>query len=44
MKNACPTCSKRTLCMGGCPLVPEIVLCNRKERKIVESEMVKCEN
>jgi radical SAM protein with 4Fe4S-binding SPASM domain len=30
-KNACPGCENRKVCMGGCPLVPEITLCgNRK--------------
>lgn len=32
MRTACPSCSKRSLCMGGCPLMKEIVLCNRNER------------
>ncbi len=32
MRNSCPSCSQQKLCSGGCPLVPEIVLCNRKER------------
>lgn len=27
----CPNCSERSNCMGGCPLMPEIVLCNREE-------------
>lgn len=30
LQNACPDCAKRELCMGGCPLMPEIVLCNAK--------------
>lgn len=30
LANACPRCHKRALCMGGCPIVPEIVLCERK--------------
>lgn len=34
MKRACPDCEKRELCMGGCSLMPEVVLCNRVERKI----------
>lgn len=33
MKGACPSCEKRELCMGGCPLIPDIVLCNKPERK-----------
>lgn len=27
MRNACSSCEKRKLCMGGCPLIPKIVLC-----------------
>lgn len=26
----CPDCMKRVNCLGGCPLLPEIVLCNDK--------------
>jgi radical SAM protein with 4Fe4S-binding SPASM domain len=26
-KSACPDCSKRRVCMGGCPITPEVVLC-----------------
>lgn len=33
MRGACPGCHKKELCMGGCPLMPEIVFCNDKERK-----------
>ena len=33
LRDSCPTCSKRTLCMGGCPLMPEIVFCDSEERK-----------
>ena len=29
-RNACPDCKKRSLCLGGCPVKPEIVLCNEK--------------
>lgn len=35
MRRACPDCHKKELCMGGCPLMPEIVFCNKAERKIV---------
>lgn len=28
--TSCPVCTKRVNCMGGCPLLPEIVLCDRK--------------
>ncbi len=34
MKNACPSCKQREVCMGGCPLMPEIVLCNRTEKTV----------
>ncbi len=27
-RNACPDCDNRKQCMGGCPICPEIVLCN----------------
>lgn len=33
LKRACPDCKKRSLCMGGCPLMPKIVLCESAERK-----------
>lgn len=26
--SRCPNCAKRENCMGGCPILPEIVLCN----------------
>ena len=29
-KQSCPNCFKRDLCFGGCPICPEIVLCNEK--------------
>jgi radical SAM protein with 4Fe4S-binding SPASM domain len=35
MRGACPSCDKKGLCMGGCPLMPEIVFCNSAERTIV---------
>ena len=31
LKTACPDCELRDSCMGGCPVRPEIVLCDRKE-------------
>lgn len=34
LREACPECNKKELCMGGCPLMPEIVFCNNKERLI----------
>lgn len=30
-KTACPECSKKESCMGGCPIVPSIVLCGEKK-------------
>ncbi len=35
MRHACPGCSKRELCLGGCPLMPEIVFCDSKERVVI---------
>lgn len=32
MRGSCPNCDNRELCMGGCPLMPEIVICDREER------------
>ena len=29
-RSSCPNCKKRNLCMGGCPIRPEIVLCVNK--------------
>lgn len=33
LRQACPRCMKRELCMGGCPLMPEIVLCKSEDRE-----------
>lgn len=33
MRDACPDCEKKELCMGGCPLMPEIVFCSSRNRK-----------
>lgn len=32
MRSACPACEKKDLCMGGCPLMPEIVFCESEKR------------
>jgi radical SAM protein with 4Fe4S-binding SPASM domain len=32
LRQSCPDCAERIECMGGCPIEPEIVLCNRAER------------
>lgn len=37
MRGACPDCEKKALCMGGCPLMPEIVFCG-SEKRIIEEE------
>ena len=34
LKSSCKLCSKKSLCLGGCPLMPEIVLCNDQMRSI----------
>lgn len=31
-RTACPDCKQRETCMGGCPIVPEIVLCAEKRQ------------
>lgn len=36
MRGACPGCDRKELCMGGCPLMPEIVFCDSTNRYIVE--------
>ena len=36
LRRSCPDCEKRNLCMGGCPLMPEIVFCDSNKRKIYE--------
>ena len=30
-RKACPECEKRNHCMGGCPIIPEIVLCKKTQ-------------
>ena len=30
MQGACPECPHKEFCMGGCPLMPEIVICNER--------------
>lgn len=29
-REACPECKNRAVCMGGCPICPEIVICKEK--------------
>jgi radical SAM protein with 4Fe4S-binding SPASM domain len=33
MRGACPGCGMWELCMGGCPLMPQVVLCDSGDRK-----------
>jgi len=34
LKHRCPTCKIRKDCMGGCPLMKEIVICNKEEMNL----------
>ena len=34
MRGVCPDCDKRELCLGGCPLMPDIVFCDSVKRQI----------
>lgn len=34
LRDACPNCSKRELCMGGCPIKPKVVLCESTDRLV----------
>ena len=38
MRGACPGCEKKELCMGGCPLMPQIVFCDSVCRQIKEEK------
>lgn len=33
LAERCPKCGRQKDCLGGCPVKPEIVLCDRKERE-----------
>ena len=33
-REACPDCVDRAVCMGGCPIRPEVVLCKQKSLRI----------
>lgn len=33
LRSGCKNCPKNQQCMGGCPLEPSIVLCNKKEKR-----------
>ena len=36
LRHSCAGCVHRELCMGGCPLMPEIVFCDDKKRKVTK--------
>ena len=38
LQTACPGCQHHDLCKGGCPLLPEIVFCNKPERTAFREE------
>lgn len=44
LRLACPDCSQREACMGGCPLFPDIVLCQEEERTQQEEREQAYEN
>lgn len=35
MRYSCVGCKDRAMCAGGCPIVRDIVLCNREEKELV---------
>ena len=35
MRGACLGCPRRAACLGGCPLMPEVVLCADGRRAVV---------
>lgn len=35
LQLSCPDCPSRSGCMGGCPVIPSIVLCNKEMRSVV---------
>ena len=35
LRRSCPDCDKREYCMGGCPLMPEIVFCDSEKKNKV---------
>ena len=39
LNHSCPNCPNRNVCGGGCPLMNEITLCNRKERRFIQNEI-----
>jgi radical SAM protein with 4Fe4S-binding SPASM domain len=37
LRSSCPDCPDRIFCGGGCPIVNQITLCGRKERRYYEN-------
>lgn len=35
LRNSCANCKDRSFCGGGCPICRDVVLCNRREKKLV---------
>lgn len=35
LQNSCTKCTQRSLCAGGCPIVRDIVLCEKSEKELV---------
>lgn len=33
-RTACPNCKNRAACMGGCPIRPQIVICDKDEKTV----------
>ena len=38
LRLSCPKCPDRTFCMGGCPLVPDVAICPRTDKKQLYAE------
>lgn len=38
LRSSCPQCSQKAVCMGGCPLMPEVVLCRKTEKQQYSKE------
>lgn len=34
-RTSCPNCEYRCSCMGGCPIRPQVVLCDRSEKELI---------
>jgi len=44
LRNACPACADRSFCGGGCPVVNQVTLCNRKEKQTKSNETEEYDN